>query len=144
MRGQHLFHVGLETGREIIGSLVPLGANHDGVRLDETVAVVSPHDAALVDRGVVERLMASPYFTRTGAKSLDRYDFPLDAVAGLSDADAAATLTAFTVAAVVACRAQLGEAAAHYAIVALPSSSPLHTVGVAAKQKAWLALADYL
>lgn len=41
-------------------------------------------------------------------------------------------------------RAQLGEAAAHYAIVALPSSSPLHTVGVAAKQKAWLALADYL
>lgn len=41
-------------------------------------------------------------------------------------------------------RAQLAEAAARYAIVALPSSSPLHTVGVAAKQQAWRALADYL
>jgi hypoxanthine-DNA glycosylase len=40
--------------------------------------------------------------------------------------------------------AQLGAAANTYAIVALPSSSPLHTVGVAAKQAAWLALADYL
>jgi hypoxanthine-DNA glycosylase len=40
--------------------------------------------------------------------------------------------------------AQLGSAAAGYAIVPLPSSSPLHTVGVAAKQQAWLALADYL
>jgi anhydro-N-acetylmuramic acid kinase len=62
-----------------------------------------------VDRGVVDRLMESPYFTRTGAKSLDRYDFPLDAVAGLGDPDAAATLTAFTVAAVVASQAQLRE-----------------------------------
>jgi hypoxanthine-DNA glycosylase len=30
------------------------------------------------------------------------------------------------------------------AIVALPSSSPLHTVGLAAKQPAWAALADHL
>ncbi|MFV0625643.1 DNA-deoxyinosine glycosylase [Sphingomonas sp. ac-8] len=41
-------------------------------------------------------------------------------------------------------RAQLGEAAAGYAIVALPSSSPLHTVGVAAKQAAWSVLTAYL
>ncbi|RXZ34222.1 DNA-deoxyinosine glycosylase [Sphingomonas desiccabilis] len=40
--------------------------------------------------------------------------------------------------------AQLGAAANGYAIVPLPSSSPLHTVGVAAKQAAWLALANYL
>ena len=30
------------------------------------------------------------------------------------------------------------------AILALPSSSPLHTVGLAAKQPAWSAIAEYL
>lgn len=32
---------------------------------------------------------------------------------------------------------QLGAAAARYTIVALPSSSPLHTIGVAAKAEQW-------
>jgi hypoxanthine-DNA glycosylase len=40
--------------------------------------------------------------------------------------------------------AQLGALAGAYAIVPLPSSSPLHTIGAAAKQQAWLALADHL
>lgn len=39
---------------------------------------------------------------------------------------------------------QLGPATDHHAIVALPSSSPLHTVGFDAKLPAWLALRDYL
>lgn len=39
---------------------------------------------------------------------------------------------------------QLGAAATNYAIVALPSSSPLHTVGLAAKLPAWEALHNYL
>jgi hypoxanthine-DNA glycosylase len=39
---------------------------------------------------------------------------------------------------------QLGAAAARYTIVALPSSSPLHTVGLAAKLPAWEALRSYL
>lgn len=39
---------------------------------------------------------------------------------------------------------QLGPAAARYTIVALPSSSPLHTVGVAAKLPAWAALRTLL
>ena len=34
--------------------------------------------------------------------------------------------------------------AGRYALVALPSSSPLHTIGIAAKQAAWAALRDYL
>lgn len=38
---------------------------------------------------------------------------------------------------------QLGAAANSHAIVALPSSSPLHTVGFAAKRPAWLALRRY-
>ena len=39
---------------------------------------------------------------------------------------------------------QLGAAAARYTIIALPSSSPLHTVGVAAKAATWAALAEHL
>lgn len=38
----------------------------------------------------------------------------------------------------------LGPEAARFAIVALPSSSPLHTVGRAAKQPAWNALRAYV
>jgi len=45
---------------------------------------------------VVAALMRHPYFSAPPPKSLDRYDFPLEVVDGLSDADAAATLTAFT------------------------------------------------
>lgn len=39
---------------------------------------------------------------------------------------------------------QLGPDAQRYAIVALPSSSPLHTVGLAAKLPAWTALRTHL
>ena len=38
----------------------------------------------------------------------------------------------------------LGPLSERYAIVALPSSSPLHTVGVAAKRPAWDALGGWL
>jgi hypoxanthine-DNA glycosylase len=41
-------------------------------------------------------------------------------------------------------RRQLGAAADRYEIVALPSSSPLHTIGLDAKLPAWTALARYL
>lgn len=38
----------------------------------------------------------------------------------------------------------LGPLADSYAIVALPSSSPLHTIGLTAKQPAWAALRDHV
>lgn len=38
----------------------------------------------------------------------------------------------------------LGPAAARLATIPLPSSSPLHTVGLAAKQPAWTALREWL
>ncbi len=41
-------------------------------------------------------------------------------------------------------RAALGPAPPGVALVTLPSSSPLHTVGLTAKQPAWEALAAYL
>ncbi|WP_425053262.1 anhydro-N-acetylmuramic acid kinase [Psychromarinibacter sp. S121] len=55
-----------------------------------------------VDEGVVARFLEHRYFLRMPPKSLDRNDFPdlAGAVADLSDADAAATLVACTVAAV--------------------------------------------
>jgi len=56
--------------------------------------------AGRVDQAALARLLDHPYFAATGPKSLDRYDFPLDPVDGLSLEDAAATLTAFTAAAI--------------------------------------------
>lgn len=51
--------------------------------------------AGTVDQAVLAAYLAHPYFAATGPKSLDRFDFSLDPVAGLSLEDAAATLTAF-------------------------------------------------
>lgn len=50
-----------------------------------------------VDFAALAALLDSEYFARRGPKALDRHDFSMDAVAGLSTRDAAATLTAFTV-----------------------------------------------
>ncbi|MFN0115734.1 MAG: anhydro-N-acetylmuramic acid kinase [Paracoccaceae bacterium] len=64
-----------------------------GAALDEDGALAR---AGAPDPGVVERFLAHPFFHRMPPKSLDRNDFAwlLPAVAGLSDADAAATLSA--------------------------------------------------
>ena len=51
--------------------------------------------AGTVDQAVLAAYLAHPYFAATGPKSLDRFDFSLAPVAGLSLEDAAATLTAF-------------------------------------------------
>jgi anhydro-N-acetylmuramic acid kinase len=51
--------------------------------------------AGSVDEAILSAYLAHPYFSRGGPKSLDRFDFSLDPVAGLSLEDAAATLTAF-------------------------------------------------
>ncbi|WP_415234488.1 anhydro-N-acetylmuramic acid kinase [Pseudorhodobacter sp.] len=54
------------------------------------------------DAAIVARFLTHPYFYKMPPKSLDRNDFSslVEAVAGLSDADAAATLTAAAAAAV--------------------------------------------
>ncbi|KRA60227.1 anhydro-N-acetylmuramic acid kinase [Caulobacter sp. Root655] len=56
--------------------------------------------AGTVDQAVLAALLARPYFATRPPKSLDRFDFPIESVDGLSLEDAAATLTAFTVASV--------------------------------------------
>jgi len=59
-----------------------------------------------VDKAVLSRLMAHPYFSRPAPKSLDRLDFSralaVSGVDALTAADGAATLVAFTAASVAA------------------------------------------
>ncbi|MBC7669162.1 MAG: anhydro-N-acetylmuramic acid kinase [Gemmatimonadaceae bacterium] len=56
--------------------------------------------AGTVHGDVLAALLARPYFASRPPKSLDRFDFPVEIVDALSLEDAAATLTAFTVASV--------------------------------------------
>ncbi|MBI1779571.1 MAG: anhydro-N-acetylmuramic acid kinase [Proteobacteria bacterium] len=63
--------------------------------------------AGTIDEAVLARLMANPYFERKPPKSLDRNDFSAEPVKGLTKADGAATLTAFTAASVTRARALL-------------------------------------
>ena len=66
-------------------------------RMDENGALAR---AGTVDAAVLAEYLAHPYFAATGPKSLDRFDFSLDAVEHLTLEDAAATLTAFAAEAV--------------------------------------------
>ena len=52
--------------------------------------------AGQIDAAALKTLLDHPYFSAPGPKSLDRHDFPLTPVQGLSLEDGAATLTAFT------------------------------------------------
>ena len=61
--------------------------------------------SGVVDGAALRTFMAHDYFAKTAPKSLDRDDFArlaFELVAGLSAADGAATLTAFTVSSVIA------------------------------------------
>ncbi|WP_339335849.1 anhydro-N-acetylmuramic acid kinase [uncultured Maricaulis sp.] len=57
----------------------------------------------------LDQLLAHPFFALVPPKSLDRWDFTLDPVAGLSPEDGAATLTAFTARTVADALAALGQ-----------------------------------
>ena len=57
-------------------------------------------DSGQVDADALAALLAHPFFTLAAPKSLDRNAFSADAVAHLGNADAAATLAAFTAAAI--------------------------------------------
>ena len=76
-------------------------ARHTGARFDRDGALAR---SGRVHRAVLARLLADPYFTRSGPKSLDRLDFAASLAASgldaLSPADGAATLVAFTAEAV--------------------------------------------
>ena len=77
---------------------------HGGEPLDRDGALAA---AGRADAAILAGLLDSPYFGRRPPKSLDRDDFSAAPVAGLSLEDGAATLTAFTAAAIAG-------AAAHF------------------------------
>ncbi|NNG03619.1 MAG: anhydro-N-acetylmuramic acid kinase, partial [Inquilinus sp.] len=79
-------------------------AGHTGRRFDEDGRLAA---AGTPDRGRLARLLAHGYFALAPPKSLDRNDFSAAALAGLSTADGAATLTAFAAAAIARGRAHL-------------------------------------
>jgi anhydro-N-acetylmuramic acid kinase len=80
---------------------------HTGARYDENGRIAASGRVA-DDR--LAALLADPYFDAPPPKSLDRNDFPMTAVDGLSLADGAATLAAFTVASVAASRRHFAAA----------------------------------
>jgi anhydro-N-acetylmuramic acid kinase len=78
-----------------------------GAALDEDGRLAR---AGRVDEGALAALLDHPWFARPLPKSLDRNAFSLEPVAGLATADAAATLVAFTAAAVARGLAAAGGA----------------------------------
>jgi anhydro-N-acetylmuramic acid kinase len=80
---------------------------HTGARFDADGRLAA---VGVVDAPRLAGLLAHPYFERRPPKSLDRNDFPLSAMEGLSPADGAATLCAFTVQSVAQSRAHLPQA----------------------------------
>ncbi|HWF65405.1 MAG TPA: anhydro-N-acetylmuramic acid kinase [Rhizomicrobium sp.] len=86
---------------------------HHGKPVDEDGAFARTgriNDAAL------EKMLAHPFFVRVPPKSLDRLDFGMEAVAALSPEDGAATLTAFTAAALAKGREHFPEPASLWAV----------------------------
>jgi anhydro-N-acetylmuramic acid kinase len=67
--------------------------------------------AGTPDAAVIERLLAHPYFALPPPKSLDRQSFAAGDMGGLSDADAAATLLAFTARSIAAAAAHFPQPA---------------------------------
>lgn len=74
-------------------------ARHAGLSMDRDGGLAR---AGTVDEGALAAAMGSSYFARTPPKSLDRGDFRLEAVAGLSAQDGARTLARLTARAIVA------------------------------------------
>ncbi len=87
------------------GPLDDWAALHTGAPYDRDGVLAR---AGQADAAVLARLLAAPYFARPAPKSLDRLDFAAALAAcgldALSPADGAATLVAFTAAAVATCR----------------------------------------
>ncbi|HVZ08323.1 anhydro-N-acetylmuramic acid kinase [Rhodopila sp.] len=113
------------------GPLDDWAARHTGQAYDRDGALAA---SGRVDRAVLGRLMAHPYFGKAPPKSLDRLDFAAALAASglqrLSAADGAATLAAFTVAAVAA--APLPAQPARWLVCGGGRHNPVLMAGLAA------------
>ncbi len=87
---EHLLAFDTGPGCALIDDWV---TDHTGQPFDADGLIAA---AGTVDRGALDALLSDPYFAAAPPKSLDRNAFDVSPVAGLSLADGAATLTAFT------------------------------------------------
>ena len=81
---------------------------HTGTPVDENGDLAR---GGRIDDAALTAMLANPFFARVPPKSLDRMDFGLEAVKGLSPADGAATLTAFSAASIARAREHFPEPA---------------------------------
>ncbi|MBC7952592.1 MAG: anhydro-N-acetylmuramic acid kinase [Rhodospirillaceae bacterium] len=106
---------------------------HTGRPVDEGGVLAR---AGATDRDAVARFAAHPFFARTPPKSLDRDDFRQFAqglVAGLSAADGAATLTAFTARATGLARAHFPKPAVRWLVCGGGRHNPAVMAALAAE-----------
>jgi anhydro-N-acetylmuramic acid kinase len=86
---------------------------HSGRPVDEDGAFAA---TGKVNDAALDRMLANAFFDRVPPKSLDRMDFGMEAVEGLSPADGAATLTAFTAASLARAREHFSDPAATWIV----------------------------
>jgi len=86
---------------------------HTGRPVDEGGALARQGH---IDQAALATMLAHPFFDRVPPKSLDRQDFGMGAVEGLSPADGAATLAAFTAAAIASAREHFPDVPATWII----------------------------
>jgi anhydro-N-acetylmuramic acid kinase len=86
---------------------------HTAKPVDEDGALAS---AGRVNDAALTKMLQNAFFDRVPPKSLDRLDFGADAVAQLSAQDGAATLTAFTAAAIARAREHFPEPATTWVV----------------------------
>ena len=86
-----------------------------------------------IDGTTLNKLLENPYFALPPPKSLDRLDFDIDLVRGLSPADGAATLAAFTCETIVSNLRHLPEPPVRILVTGGGRKNPTLMAGLAAR-----------
>jgi anhydro-N-acetylmuramic acid kinase len=86
---------------------------HTGKPVDQDGALAR---SGRIDNVALDRMLSNPFFARIPPKSLDRMDFGMEAVEGLSPQDGAATLAAFTASSIAKAREHFAEPAATWVV----------------------------
>jgi anhydro-N-acetylmuramic acid kinase len=112
---------------------------HTGKAYDE--------DGRLADSGTVNeerlaKLLGHPYLSKAFPKSLDRFDLPHTMAEGLSAADGAATLTAFTAAAIAKSLEQLPVRPTHIVLGGGGRHNPALVREIRERTKVEIVMAD--
>jgi anhydro-N-acetylmuramic acid kinase len=100
---------------------------HNGTPFDEDARIALSGNVSKI---ALEALLSHPFFKAAPPKSLDRSAFSLDPLDGLSVADGAATLTAFTVASIKAATLHLPKPPASFIVAGGGAKNPHMVAGL--------------